>query len=178
MFVEIGIRDTIAEDRNWLLANGWRNIVVDVLPGTIDELRRITQQRVYSLNSCVSLSGGPAIRRFTEHSYYTPRFDLSLNSILAHFRPHTYAYTPCFTLNTIFSAFGLRQIDFLSLDVNGGEQEIVDKLDYDRVAVKFLRVRQSIYEKRRDFVIKTMVRKGFVFQRQIDSDLFFALKNL
>lgn len=171
--MEIGVREAKSAERAWFMSRGWRNIVVDVLPSTINDVRALTDQRVYSLNSCVSLRR-PRIRRFTEYSYYTPRFDFSLKSILRHFRPHTYTYTPCFTLNTIFSAFGVRKIDFLSLDVYGGELKLLESIDFARTLITFVRVRQSAYEKRRDLVIQSLVKRGYRFKRQINSDLFFA----
>lgn len=172
MFVEIGVREAVSLERSWFLAKGWRNIVVDVMPGTIDELRRLSGHRVYSLHSCVSLRR-PSLSRFTEESYYTSKFEFSIEAILKHFRPHTYTYTPCFTLNTIFAAFGLRQIDFLSLDINGRELDVIDRVDFNRIRISLMRVRQSFYEKRRDLVIQKMVKKGYVFERQINADLYF-----
>lgn len=164
-------------ERSWFLAKGWRNIIVDVIPGTIDEIRRLSGHRIFSLHSCVSLRR-PRLNRFTEESYYTtPKFEFSLESILNHFRPHKYTYTPCFTLNTIFTAFGLHEINFLSIDINGRELDIIDRVDFNRTRINFMRVRQSFYEKRRDLVIQKMVKKGYMFERQINDDLYFMQKS-
>ena len=43
---------------------------------------------------------------------------------------------PCFSLNTIMKALGLKKIDFFSLDVEGGEYDVLKTIDFNKLDIE------------------------------------------
>lgn len=123
----------------------------------LDAIITSTNKTINGLNSCIS----------------TKSYLVNVDSWWRIFKlGHT--YLPCFTPNSLFAAFRLRFIDFLSLDAAGDELRVLKSVDFSLVRVWLVRVRQLVYEKRRDWVIKLLLKKGFTFERQINADMFFV----
>ena len=43
---------------------------------------------------------------------------------------------PCFSLNTIMKALGLKKIDFFSLDIEGGEYAVLKTIDFNKLDIE------------------------------------------
>ena len=43
---------------------------------------------------------------------------------------------PCFSLNTIMKALGIKNIDFFSLDVEGGEYDVLKTIDFNNLDIE------------------------------------------
>lgn len=176
VIVEIGFRDVASIERKWLLDKGWKDVVVEAFPTNIEELRQINNQSIYVLNTCVTPKA-VQVRRFQQTSQIISKDSSIWEFISSLYEPVKFYFMPCFSINTIITALGLSRVQFFSLDNNGNELEILETLDFDNFDIILIRVRQSIYEKRRDLVIKLMVKKGYLLKRQINSDMYFIKKH-
>ena len=58
-----------------------------------------------------------------------------------------YFYAPCFSLNTIIRALNIEKIDFLSLDLEGGEYDALKSIDFNKTDITTLLI--EINDKKR-----------------------------
>ena len=95
-------------------------------------------ENVFSLNACIanekpivaklrlgdSLSGRLKEMNDREMSRIDRELGTNKLSIL---------YIPCFSLNTILSAINIKKVDYFSLDVEGGELDVLKSIQYDKI---------------------------------------------
>lgn len=66
----------------------------------------------------------------------------------------------CYTLTSLAKKFGIKEIDFLSVDTEGGELEILKSIDFDETPVKVVSVENNHYD--REFR-RFMESSGFIY---------------
>ena len=53
---------------------------------------------------------------------------------------------PCFSLNTIMVALGQQKIDFFSLDVEGGEYDVLKSIDFNKLDIETFAIEHNARE--------------------------------
>ena len=53
---------------------------------------------------------------------------------------------PCFSLNTILKAINVDKIDYFSLDVEGGELEVLKGIDFHKIDIATFSVEHNNYQ--------------------------------
>ncbi len=87
-------------------------------------------------------------------------------------------YLPCFSLNTIMKAIGVENVDFLSLDIEGGEWDVIESIDYDILDIGAVCVEWTAQEATKPLILSHLTGKNFVLTKQTDFDLFFLNRNM
>ncbi len=77
----------------------------------------------------------------------------------------------CFKVNDLLEKYGLYHIDYLSLDIEGGELEILKSIDFDRFYVFAISVENN-YETAS--IRKFLTSKGFKYVTKIDVDELYV----
>lgn len=117
----------------------WNGILIEPVPTAFETL--LTKNRkMYALNACIARKT-PLVAKFK----MAFRENLSgRNSELSNDRHEKlkeefdFIYVPCFSLNTILKAIGVKQVDFFSLDLEGGEWDVLTSLDFKKIDFRFL----------------------------------------
>ena len=52
------------------------------------------------------------------------------------FKKKVYKNVPCFSLNTIMKAIGVTKVDYFSLDVEGGEIDVLNTIDFNALNIE------------------------------------------
>ncbi len=122
IFVDVGANEPKDHSQTWHLEQkGWRGILVEPVREYSDKLRAERTARVFNV-AC----GAPE-----QHGRVLPLKVLGALSTLAdNFRepgmsPSEVRLIPVVTLNSILSGAGIEKIDFLSIDVEGFEIEVL-----------------------------------------------------
>lgn len=79
-----------------------------------------------------------------------------------------------YTFDDIISKFHLKQIDYLSLDIEGGELEVLQTIDFDKTNITILTVENN-YKNRE--LKELMYRKGYYLIFKYAADEFYIKKN-
>lgn len=79
----------------------------------------------------------------------------------------------CFLLNDVLAKYDVRKIDFISLDVEGGELEILKSIDYENYDIKAIVVENIYLDPTYEVFMKS---KGYRLVKRLERDQFF-LKN-
>jgi len=167
-FVDIGANDGITQSNTFFFEKtlGWKGICVEPVPSAFEELRR--NRNCFCVQGCVSNYEGTA--EFME-------FDLSLVSGLVNVMdprhlqrwgrvPHKIITVPCYLPMNILSQYDVCHIDYLSVDTEGGEFEILSSIDFTSIEIDIINVEVRWPEDTRihDFLIE----KGFVFVKRFE----------
>lgn len=66
----------------------------------------------------------------------------------------------CYTFASIVQEYNLQNIDFLSIDIEGGELEIIIEIDFDKVNVKAISVENSYFDRK---IRSDLESNGFIY---------------
>jgi len=109
-------------------AAGWNGLLVEPQPRLADELRRQRSAKVFAVACSSRRNSGTRMPLHLAGPHSS--FDERLN--LATVRPHGLIEVPVRTLDDILIEAGAPRIDFISIDVEGHELEVLDGLNLAR----------------------------------------------
>lgn len=87
----------------------------------------------------------------------------------------TVVTVPCHRIDTILNDFGVKIVDYLSIDVEGAEIEVLRGIDFDKVKVNIIGVEHN---DRFGEVYDLLTRSGFEYQGLLFFDEIFAHKHM
>lgn len=159
-FVEVGAYQPERESQTFdLEQNGWTGVLVEPQPDLAEELRRRRSAKVYA-EACSSRSHAGAhltLHLAAGHS----SFNKSLN--LAEIKPHGAVEVPVRTLDQILSDAGIPYIDFISIDVEGHELEVLDGFDLARWRPHLILIEDLLLHLR---VHRSLTQRGYRWFRR------------
>ncbi len=156
VFVDVGASDgvTISNTYHLECQHGWSGLAVEPIPSIYEKLRQ--SRRCRTLNACMSDRSGKA--SFTEvvdgaHMYsglntkMDPRHARRIRrSIARQKRGFTREIeVRCVTWAEALSEAGLTRVDFLSLDTEGGELDILRSIDFSTTPVRVISVENNYF---------------------------------
>lgn len=129
---------------------------------TIEEKNR----NAYILNACIANSK-PIISRFRVHKALTgrlaemnlkhqKRIDLESGTDIIKF-----GYFPCFSLKTIMKAIDISHVDYFSLDVEGGELDVLKSINFNELDIETFSIEHNGFEETRDRITALMESNGY-----------------
>jgi len=192
-YVEIGANDGVAQSNTLQLElfHGWKGVLIEPIPATFEKLQRNRNSRRNYLQqgACVSFEYG---EKFVELLYAnlvsTP---LALESDITDPEDHAgrgaiflkgsdkdnalaRVQARAFTMTTVLSKANAPQyIDFLSLDVEGAELEVLKGIDFDRYSIGWILVESRNFAKMRSFL---EARGYLLHSTQSHHDYLFRLE--
>jgi FkbM family methyltransferase len=129
-FVEVGANHPFEGSQSWHLEQrGWKGILVEPLPGHAENLRQMRNAKVF----CAACSSPGNAGRQLPFYVADKLSSLDRNRMAPGSRPESVIEVRIRTLNDILVEAGAPQpIDFLSVDVEGHEVEVLSGLDLTR----------------------------------------------
>lgn len=157
VFIEAGANDGISQSNTYYLENGrrWRGILVEAIPELF--LKCKAQRRARVFNCALVASDYPAatVRMHFANLMSVADGVLSDGELKQHLDlgfecqklEKTYdVEVPAVTLAALVAECGLERIDFLSLDVEGGEADVLDGLDLRRNRPRYILVEARFFD--------------------------------
>ena len=155
VFFDIGANDGVhISNSNYFEKKlGWRGVAVEPIPGIFEKLS--ANRTCHVVNGCVAPKAGHA--KFVE---LVGGFDMlstleqNNRGLMARRirkcakRGNAQIRTievECFTFADLAKRFGIQEIDFLSVDTEGGELEILKSIDFDQNPVSVISVENCYY---------------------------------
>lgn len=156
VFVDVGASDgvTISNTFHLECQHGWTGLAVEPIPSVYEKLSQ--SRRCRTLNACVSDRPGRA--SFTEvvdgvHMYsglstkMDPRHKRRISRTIARKKC---GFTReievrCVTWAQALAEAGLSRVDFLSLDTEGGELDILRSIDFSATPVRMISVENNYF---------------------------------
>ena len=168
VFVDVGAHDGIAINNTYFLEKelGWTGICIEPNPTVFENLKK--NRSCLCIQACAAAQEG--VVKFIQAKGYTemlsgmvhtfdPRHLTRLKrEITQHGGSYSIIDVPALNLNTILKEHGFFHIDFLSIDVEGGEFEILKTIDFGTVDVSVICIENNYNDNRQRQFLNS---KGF-----------------
>lgn len=128
-FVEVGANHPIHGSQTFdLEQRGWTGVLVEPQPALAEDLRRHRSAKVFAAACSSRRNAGTRMTLHLAggHSSFDPKLNL------AEVKPHGTVAVRARTLNEILNEAGASRIDFISIDVEGHELDVLDGFDLAR----------------------------------------------
>lgn len=147
-FVDIGANNGIDISNSFYLEQqlGWSGICVEPMPKVFAELAR--NRKCRCVHGCVAAQDGEAEFLEVEGNEMLSGLASTLNQahherILGH--RINKLKLPCFRLDTLLRQYKVNQVDFMSIDTEGSEMEILRNFDWEGIKINVLCVENTYH---------------------------------
>ncbi len=173
--MDVGAHDGLSLSNSYFLEEnlGWTGIAVEPMPHAIENFRAI--RSCEAVEGCITGVSGK--RKFMiiqgedmRSALIEPRGWPSLRRSASE---EVEIEVECFTLNRLFKDHGLRHVDYLSLDVEGSELEILRSLDFSEISINVIGVESNHYDRR---IFDLLSKAGYHFHARLGTDEFYVRK--
>ena len=179
-FVEIGAFDGITANNTYFFEKElrWQGICVEPNPEVFDRLRQ--NRKCLCVQGCVSDKSGEAKYLYLSQAAvlggliekYDPRDVENLNRELQEAGGYSKEISvQCYTFNDLMKRNGISHVNFLSLDTEGGEYDILATIDYSKIIIDVIAVEDVYHDPR---FLMLMESKGFSLVEKKTCDLLFV----
>ena len=184
-FLDIGAHDGITGSNTYFFEKelGWQGICFEPLPHLFKKLQET--RNCICINKCVAAIEGQL------PFLHVDSVDEMLSGLCATYDPRalrivtedmkTYGgefkilQLAAVRLDTILAHYGITHIDFLSLDTEGNELEILKSIDFSKITIDVITVENNYNE---SYINEYLTNNGFTFVTRIRIDDIYINKNL
>lgn len=159
------------------LERNWSGILIEPLPFLYESILS-KKRKMYSINACIA-KNKPIVAKFKISNKPWLSGRESEMSKKHHNRvgsDYNYIYVPCFSLNTILKAINVTRVDLFSLDLEGGEWDVLSNLDLIKINYMSFVIEHNGEVVRRDKMINFLTNKNYKLTKTDGQDIFL-LKN-
>lgn len=184
IFVDIGAHDGITFSNSYFFEKecNWSGICFEPRTELFKKLKSC--RNCICINACVSDQTGMVpfinIESVDEMlsgmvtTYDQRQLDIVMNDLKIYGGECNTIALPCVVLQDVLDEYGIKHIDFLSVDTEGGELEIIKTIDFSRVTIDVITVENNYAEQpMRDL----LASKGFILSHRIHPDDIFVHKD-
>lgn len=82
-------------------------------------------------------------------------------------------YVPCFSLNTIMRALNRDRVDYFSLDVEGGELDVIKGIKHDKINIDSFTIEHNGHIDFKNDIVTELEGKGFSKLKEDSQDVYF-----
>jgi FkbM family methyltransferase len=183
VFVDIGAYDGEKFSNSLFFERfmGWRGLCVEPQAGAFEKLKSI--RNCHCEQVCVADFDGEA--EFLESTAgvdetmlsgltqsFDPRHEARLARVATASIPRR---MPVVTLSALLEKYQLHDIDYCSIDVEGGELGVLAGLDFDKFRISILTIENNYDDER---IPQLMAAKGYEFVAKLEQDYVFRRKEV
>ncbi len=187
VFVDIGAHNGLTYSNTYFFEKelGWKGICVEPIPAVFNELKQ--NRNCICVQGCVAdRSGEGQLLMITSPCVNTQM----LSGLIDKYdRKHVKRIkrevercggsyqeinVKCYLLNELLEQNSISHVNFLSIDTEGGEFDILSSIDFSRYQIDVITVEDNYGDSR---FIPFLSEKGFNFVQKQEQDLIFVNKN-
>ena len=154
-----------------LFKRGWRGMNLDISKSSID-LFNLARPHDININCAVSNFNG-------ETNYYENSPINQQNSLIKSNEQQLKVKIKCFTLNSILKQNNINSFDYLNIDVEGSEMEVIKGIDFDKFNPRLITIENNdllLEDYSRSEVYELLIKSGYTLINKIGVTNFF-IKN-
>ena len=156
VFIDIGANDGKTLSNTYFLEKelSWSGLAVEPSPKVFKRLK--VNRNCILLNACISDESGTAefleLSGHTEmlsglvdkyHQKHLKRIDDEINEFSGE---KNYIQVPCYRLEDIMKEYKLNKIDYLNIDIEGGEFDLLRSINFDNIEIDVIGVENNYKE--------------------------------
>ena len=180
-FVDIGAHDGLTYSNTWFFESQrkWHGVCVEPNPSVFKRL--MANRRCTTLNCCVSdVAGEVRFQKITGYSemlsgivdkYEADHVQRIRDEMQAHGGSSEVISITARTFAELATEYGLSEINYLSIDTEGGEYEILRSIDFKKFYVHAVSVEYRVPQ--REAMMALMREQKFELIKSMGSDLLF-----
>ncbi|CAL4067528.1 unnamed protein product [Meganyctiphanes norvegica] len=172
----------------------WTGLLIEPDPNNFQRLKE-KHRKAWISNTCLSTSSDPknislvsvSPTKYNQESdidnmllhaqTYDKDFDFQYETLLSNSKTDgsftkSIVSAACFPLENYLTALNVTTVDVFSLDIQGGEFEVLKTIPWDRVHFRLIFV-EVMRESLKNKIIEYMKSKGYLFIVQMTEDYFF-----
>lgn len=184
IYIEIGAHDGIQFSNTFFFEQlGWSGMCIEPIAEIFEKLRTNRNEKCICIQGAISDSNGQApflyIKGFNDTlsgliNKYDPRHVRRIN-IEGHINNCEFITrtVECFHLNDLLEKYGMHHIDYLSIDIEGGELDVLRSIDYTKVDIDVITVEDNYQNPEIRIFLEA---QGFIFITTLTIDLVFRNK--
>lgn len=177
VFLDIGAHDGMTGSNTYFFEKelGWQGICFEPLPHLFKQLRECRD--CICINACVGpISGMVPFLHLNScdeqlsgmcSTYDKRQLDIVMNDLSIYGGNCAVMLLPCVRLHDVLEQYGIAHVDYLSLDTEGSELEILKTIDFSKVSIDMMSVENNFNE---PFIREFLETKGFIFIEHIVVD--------
>lgn len=184
IFVEIGAHNGITYSNTYFFEKemGWTGICAEPIPEVYTQLA--ANRNCICIQGCITDHSGPAefVRVFSPlvncemlsgiFDKYDPRHIARVQfEIFLYGGKYEIIEVGCYLLMDVLKKNQITHVNFLSIDTEGGEFDILESIDFDHCKIDVITVEDN-YEDLR--FLSFLKEKGYQFVTRLDQDLIFV----
>lgn len=184
IFVEIGANDGVTFSNTLFFEKTlqWSGICIEPIPARFIDLQKNRH--------CICVNGCIANDSLTKDFLLVTGYSEMLSGLLEKYDPRHLARierelkehggnqevikVQCYMLENLLHEYGISKVDYLSIDTEGGELEILKSIDYTSIIISIISV-ENAYNT--SDIRKFMISKGYEYVTKIGADEIFKLKS-
>lgn len=184
VFVDVGAHDGISLSNSYFFEKerGWTGICIEPMPHIFAKLQN--NRKCICVQGCAAHKSGtgkllmmsdPAVDMLSGlQENYDPRHLKRIQLEVAQSGAKTELIdVNCYRLNDLFESNNIRHINFLSIDTEGGEFDILSSIDFSKYKIDVIFVEDNYGDNR---FIPFLTENGYVFEGKFAIDLLFISK--
>lgn len=176
-FIDIGAHDGMTGSNTYFFEKEleWKGLCFEPLPHLFKQLQECRD--CICINACVGSVNGTVQFLHLDScdeqlsgmcdTYDQRQLDIVMNDISIYGGKSVMIELPCVRLNDILDRYGVTHVDYLSLDTEGSELEILKSIDFSKVTIDMMSVENNFHE---PFIREFLESKGFIFIEHVVVD--------
>lgn len=184
IFVDIGAYNGITISNTYFFEKelGWTGICVEPIPSVFKDLKR--NRKCHLVEGCVTNWSGEGIFYMITGTCqmlsglvnkYDPRHVERIHREIAQYGGKAeFINVKCYLFNDLLEQHGITHVNFLSIDTEGGEFDILTTIDFNRFQIDVITLENNFQDNR---FIPFLESKGFQFVKTLEMDMIFVNKN-
>lgn len=177
-FVEAGGYDgeTFSNSLYFELEREWTGLLIEPVP-SLYQLLVSKNRRVYSINACIAQKK-PTVSKFRIYDALSGRFsEMSDTHNKRMGDNYVFIYVPCFSLNTILKAINVKNVDYFSLDLEGGEWDVLSSLDFRKYDIKSFSIEYAPEIERKEKMVNHLKQFNYTLTKADGQDIYLLKQN-
>jgi FkbM family methyltransferase len=181
VFVDIGAYDGISLSNTFYLEKnlGWTGLALEPMPAAFEKLRRnrtcvavqgcagdpIGRRRFRVVPPCAEMLSG-LVDDYDDRHHARIKREISKSGAYSE-----EIEVDCYNINALLSENKFNHIDYLSIDTEGSELQILKSIDFEKIRISVIGVENNYNDPK---IRKLLFKKGYLLHSKLACDDFFV----
>lgn len=182
-FVDVGAHDGESGSNSLFFEEhlGWKGICIEPIPKIFDKLR--LRRKCFVVNGCAyDTDGTVEFNRIDGHAEmlsgvkqdYRPEHRQRIERELNHYGGCQKTLTSdSYRLETLFDAYDIKHVDYLSIDTEGTEMNVLKGINFDKVNIDVIEAEVN-YPQDQQLIDQFLTAKGYRFLTVLTCDVVYT----